>query len=91
MSPVPRPQSLTAEAIPARQLSLYLNPTPLTLSRRERPSNGLKYGSLAALGLAGWPPAGLSLWMLEPVDVSTGLPWFRTIIACVLFWRQLIR
>jgi len=50
----------------------------------------LQYGDLAALGLAGWTPAGLSSWMLELINVSTGMPWFHTIIAGTLFARLLL-
>jgi YidC/Oxa1 family membrane protein insertase len=50
----------------------------------------LQYGDLAALGLAGWSPAGLSSWMLELVNVSTGLPWFHTIVAGTLVSRLLL-
>jgi YidC/Oxa1 family membrane protein insertase len=50
----------------------------------------LQYGDLAALGLAGWSPAGLSSWMLELINVSTGLPWFHTIVAGTLASRLLL-
>jgi YidC/Oxa1 family membrane protein insertase len=50
----------------------------------------LNYGDLAALGLAGWSPAGVSSWMLELINVSTGLPWFHTIIAGTLLSRLLL-
>ncbi|KAH9477101.1 Mitochondrial inner membrane protein OXA1L [Psilocybe cubensis] len=47
----------------------------------------LQYGDLAAMGLAGWSPAGLVRWSLELINVSTGMPWFWTIIAGSAFWR----
>jgi len=50
----------------------------------------LQYGDLAALGLAGWSPSGLATWMLELVNVSSGLPWFHTIIAGTLLSRLLL-
>ncbi|KAH9033060.1 60Kd inner membrane protein-domain-containing protein [Lactarius hengduanensis] len=50
----------------------------------------LQYGDLTALGFAGWSPAGLSSWLLELVNVSTGLPWFHTIIAGTLLSRLLL-
>ncbi|KAI0314871.1 60Kd inner membrane protein-domain-containing protein [Amylostereum chailletii] len=50
----------------------------------------LQYGDLAALGLASWTPAGLSAWLLELINVSTGLPWFWTIIAGTAASRLLI-
>ncbi|KAH9964165.1 60Kd inner membrane protein-domain-containing protein [Russula dissimulans] len=50
----------------------------------------LQYGDLAALGLAGWSPSGLATWMLELVNVSSGLPWFHTIVAGTLLSRLLL-
>ncbi|KAI0053092.1 hypothetical protein FA95DRAFT_1482584 [Auriscalpium vulgare] len=50
----------------------------------------LQFGDLAALGLAGWSPPGLSGWLLETINVSTGLPWFYTIIAGTVFARLLL-
>jgi YidC/Oxa1 family membrane protein insertase len=50
----------------------------------------LQYGDLTALGLTGWSPAGLSSWVLELVNVSTGLPWFHTIIAGTVLTRLLL-
>ncbi|KAG1829338.1 60Kd inner membrane protein-domain-containing protein [Suillus variegatus] len=50
----------------------------------------LQYGDLAELGLAGWSPAGIIRWSFELLQVSTGMPWFYTIIAGTLLWRVLI-
>jgi YidC/Oxa1 family membrane protein insertase len=50
----------------------------------------LQSGDLAALGLAGWSPAGLSSWMLELINVSAGLPWFHTIVAGTVLSRLLL-
>jgi len=50
----------------------------------------LQYGGLAALGLVGWSSVGLSSWVLELMDVSTGFPWFHVIIAGTLFSRLLL-
>jgi YidC/Oxa1 family membrane protein insertase len=50
----------------------------------------LQYGDLAALGLTGWTPAGLSTSLLELINVSTGLPWFHTIVAGTLLTRLLL-
>lgn len=47
----------------------------------------LQYGDLAAMGLAGWSPAGLVRWSMEIINVTTGMPWFWTIIAGSAFWR----
>jgi len=50
----------------------------------------LQYGDMAALGLVGWTPAGLVRWSMEVINVSTGLPWFWTIVAGSLLWRILL-
>ncbi|KAI0056824.1 hypothetical protein BV25DRAFT_1536328 [Artomyces pyxidatus] len=50
----------------------------------------LQYGDLAALGIAGWSPAGLAVSMLEWINVTTGMPWFYTIIAGTVLSRALI-
>ncbi|KAF9238642.1 60Kd inner membrane protein-domain-containing protein, partial [Melanogaster broomeanus] len=50
----------------------------------------LQYGDFAALGLAGWSPAGLMRWSFEVLQVSTGMPWFYTIIAGTVLWRIIL-
>ncbi|PFH48858.1 hypothetical protein AMATHDRAFT_64539 [Amanita thiersii Skay4041] len=52
--------------------------------------SALQYGDFAALGLAGWSPAGLIRWSFELINVSTGLPWFWTIVAGSLFWKVVL-
>jgi len=47
----------------------------------------LQYGDLAALGLAGWSPAGIIRWSMELINVTTGMPWFWTIVAGSALWR----
>jgi len=47
----------------------------------------LQYGDLAAMGLAGWSPAGIIRWSFELINVTSGLPWFWTIVAGSVFWR----
>ncbi|KAF8644009.1 hypothetical protein AX16_008725 [Volvariella volvacea WC 439] len=47
----------------------------------------LQYGDLAAMGLASWTPAGIVQWSMELINVTTGLPWFWTLVAGSLFWR----
>jgi YidC/Oxa1 family membrane protein insertase len=47
----------------------------------------LQYGDLAAMGLAGWSPAGIIRWSFELIHVAAGLPWFWTIVAGSVFWR----
>lgn len=50
----------------------------------------LSYGDLAALGLAGWTPAGLCRWTMELINVSTGMPWFWTIVATTVLSRVVL-
>ncbi|KAF8229432.1 hypothetical protein L208DRAFT_1402199 [Tricholoma matsutake] len=50
----------------------------------------LQYGDLAALGLAGWTPAGFVRWSLEVINVATGLPWFWTLVVGGIFWRAVL-
>ncbi|RDB17775.1 Mitochondrial inner membrane protein OXA1L [Hypsizygus marmoreus] len=50
----------------------------------------LQYGDLAALGLVGWTPAGFIRWSLELINVTTGMPWFWTIVAGSLFWKAVL-
>ncbi|KAJ3538841.1 hypothetical protein NMY22_g5000 [Coprinellus aureogranulatus] len=47
----------------------------------------MAYGDLAALGLTSWSPIGIIAWSYELIHVSTGMPWFWTIIAGSAFWR----
>ncbi|KAF8125642.1 60Kd inner membrane protein-domain-containing protein [Boletus edulis] len=50
----------------------------------------LQYGDFAALGLTSWWPSGIMSWSFELLQVSTGMPWFYTIIAGTLFWRAIL-
>ena len=50
----------------------------------------MQYGDLANLGLIAWNPAGLVRWSLELINVSTGIPWFWTIVAGTAFWRMVV-
>ena len=50
----------------------------------------LNYGDLAALGLAGWTPAGICRWTMELINVSTGMPWFWTIVATTVLSRVVL-
>ncbi|KIM75660.1 hypothetical protein PILCRDRAFT_91999 [Piloderma croceum F 1598] len=50
----------------------------------------LQYGDLADLGLISWTPAGLIRWSFEVMQVSTGIPWFWTIVAGTIFWRIIL-
>ncbi|KAI0354285.1 hypothetical protein OH77DRAFT_1426361 [Trametes cingulata] len=50
----------------------------------------MNYGDLAALGIAGWTPAGLCRWGMELLHVSTGMPWFWTIVSATVLSRVLL-
>ncbi|KAF8154216.1 60Kd inner membrane protein-domain-containing protein [Crassisporium funariophilum] len=69
--------SNAAENIPSDLTETILSNVPAVL----------QYGDLAALGLAGWTPAGMIRWSMELINVGTGLPWFWTIIAASAIWR----
>ncbi|KAL5478842.1 hypothetical protein ACEPAI_2119 [Sanghuangporus weigelae] len=47
-----------------------------------------KYGDMEALGLVSWAPAGLAPWVLESVQVSTGLPWWQVIMLTTMGARM---
>ncbi|KAH6912045.1 inner membrane protein OXA1L [Coprinopsis sp. MPI-PUGE-AT-0042] len=47
----------------------------------------LAYGDFTALGLSSWSPIGIITWSYEILQVSTGLPWFWTIVAGSALWR----
>ncbi|KAJ3036452.1 Mitochondrial inner membrane protein oxa1l [Rhizophlyctis rosea] len=46
-----------------------------------------KLGDLKALGLEGWSPVGLAERLLELVYVTTGLPWWATIVVTTFIIR----
>lgn len=50
----------------------------------------MTYGDLASLGLAGWTPAGICRWGMEALHVSTGMPWFWTIVSATLLTRVIL-
>jgi YidC/Oxa1 family membrane protein insertase len=47
----------------------------------------LQFGDLSELGLVSWTPAGFVRWSIEAVQVSTGMPWFHTIVVTTLLYR----
>ncbi|KZT23002.1 hypothetical protein NEOLEDRAFT_576079 [Neolentinus lepideus HHB14362 ss-1] len=50
----------------------------------------IQYGDLANLGLTSWSPIGLSVWALEIINTSTGLPWLQTIVLGTMLSRAII-
>ena len=50
----------------------------------------MHYGDLATLGLASWTPAGICRWGMEALHVSTGMPWFWTIVSATLLTRVIL-
>jgi YidC/Oxa1 family membrane protein insertase len=90
-APISHTTPAAAEAIPAEAAVASASPLAQSDALDTLAAlTPLQYGDLAALGLAGWSPAGFSSWMLELINVSTGLPWFHTIIAGTLFSRLLL-
>jgi YidC/Oxa1 family membrane protein insertase len=50
----------------------------------------LHYGDLAKQALSGWTPDAIFQWLLESLQVATGMPWAYTIIAGIIGWRLLM-
>ena len=71
--------ALPLEAVPTEVLPI--DPTLIP---------ALNYGDLAALGLAGWSPAGFCRWTMELINVTAGLPWFWTIVATTVLSRVVL-
>ncbi|EMD34920.1 hypothetical protein CERSUDRAFT_157655 [Gelatoporia subvermispora B] len=85
-------ESTTAEVASATGTDLQSIPTEVVPDLSSIPSvtQALQYGDLAALGLAGWTPAGFCRWGIELLQVSTGLPWFWTIVTATVVSRLVI-
>jgi YidC/Oxa1 family membrane protein insertase len=47
----------------------------------------LEFGDFSELGLLSWTPAGFIRWTIEVIQVTTGMPWFHTIICATVLWR----
>ena len=62
-------------------------PSDLTEALISNVPAALQYGDMAALGLASWTPAGIIRWSMELLNVSTGMPWFWTIVVGSALWR----
>ncbi|KAI0659620.1 60Kd inner membrane protein-domain-containing protein [Cubamyces menziesii] len=82
-SAVPSPDA----ALPPVSVPTDVLPTELAASIPPAP---LQYGDLAALGLAGWTPAGICRWGMELIQVSTGMPWFWTIVSATVITRIIL-
>ncbi|KAG7443299.1 uncharacterized protein BT62DRAFT_876761, partial [Guyanagaster necrorhizus] len=50
----------------------------------------LQYGDLASLGLVSWTPPSFFRLMFEGINVTTGLPWFWTIIIGSIIARGVV-
>ncbi|KIJ60893.1 hypothetical protein HYDPIDRAFT_116567 [Hydnomerulius pinastri MD-312] len=80
----------TAPSLDAISEALPVDPSTMASELSQIASNvipPLQYGDLAALGIAGWSPAGLIRWSFELLQVTTGMPWFYAIITGTLLWR----
>ncbi|KAI8990398.1 60Kd inner membrane protein-domain-containing protein [Trametes punicea] len=82
-SSVPSPDA----ALPPVSVPTDALPTEIVSSIPPLP---LHYGDLAALGLASWTPAGLCRWGMELIQVSTGMPWFWTIVSATVVSRLIL-
>jgi YidC/Oxa1 family membrane protein insertase len=47
----------------------------------------LQFGDFIGLGLSGFGPGGIVATSFEWIQVSTGMPWFYTIIVGTILWR----
>ncbi|KAI9058790.1 hypothetical protein FKP32DRAFT_1597117 [Trametes sanguinea] len=93
--PVPSESSAaldTASSAPSPDAALPPVPTDTSLAELASsvPPGPMQYGDLAALGLAGWTPAGICRWGMELIHVSSGLPWFWTIVSATVLSRVLL-
>lgn len=79
--------TVSAYELPASEP--LLNDTVVDTALSSVPA-AMQYGDLAALGLISWTPAGLVRWALEGLQVSTGLPWFHTIVLVSVLARILV-
>lgn len=75
------------EATPLPDPTLIPDIPPEVLSTLPVP---LQYGDLAALGLAGWSPAGICRWGMEIIQVTSGMPWIWTIVTATFLTRVLL-
>lgn len=101
--PVPPPTPVTQETIETdsqSELVAAATPTPEPTSVSEVvtsldvPSTfevpPLNYGDLAALGFSHWTPAGIAQWSMELIQVTSGMPWFWTIVTVTILSRLIV-
>jgi YidC/Oxa1 family membrane protein insertase len=67
--------------------STVTSDVPIDVSISDIPPPPLEFGDFSALGLTGWGLGGIVVRPFEWIQVSTGWPWFYTIIAGTVFWR----
>lgn len=83
-------EAIVQTTIPTSESISELLPADVSVSASEIATNvipPLQYGDFATLGITSWWPSGIMSWSFELLQVSTGMPWFYTIIAGTLFWR----
>lgn len=78
--------SATAGDAPAGLADVPLD-VPIDVPDLSAVASVMQYGDLASLGLASWTPAGICQWGMEALHVSTGIPWFWTIVSATLLTR----
>jgi YidC/Oxa1 family membrane protein insertase len=77
VTPVPEPTSVS-EVVTSLDIPSTLEVLPLN------------YGDLAALGFSHWTPVGISQWTMELIQVTSGMPWFWTIVTATVLSRFII-
>ncbi|KAG8215339.1 hypothetical protein J3R82DRAFT_8933 [Butyriboletus roseoflavus] len=87
---VARTEAIVPTPVPTSEPISEVLPSNMSALASEGATNlipPLQYGDFAALGITSWWPSGIMSWSFELLQVSTGMPWFYTIIAGTLFWR----
>ncbi|KAG8908229.1 Mitochondrial inner membrane protein oxa1 [Tulasnella sp. 403] len=86
-SPLPpqelyKPEAAVADASPVSEAVAAVPPVDASITDLVTTplATGDHIGDLAALGLGGWSPAGMVQTLLEQIHVTTGLPWWASII-----------
>ncbi|KAH9837769.1 60Kd inner membrane protein-domain-containing protein [Rhodofomes roseus] len=93
-SPVDPVEGITAAVnapVTGSELASVPTDIPVDISALvSTPPPPMQYGDLASLGLVGWMPAGFCRWGMEALHVSTGMPWFWTIVGATLITRVVL-
>ncbi|KAI8817802.1 60Kd inner membrane protein-domain-containing protein [Fimicolochytrium jonesii] len=89
--PIIAPAGVSAEQIASTAStatpSFITNPAIAEAATQPALSAITHIGDLKQIGLGGWTPPGLAQQMFEAIYVTTGLPWWATIVAGTLILR----